>query len=184
MARKKRRPSKWILLLFIVLIFSGITTHHWEQILAGCSGVMAMVSAWILFRNVVRCDVKNRSKSGFCTHEIKGALFGCGEHHWDKVAAWSRYLGTGYIARLVHVPLPYLRWQEGRVAPPQIGPRFAAPPREGTVRLKQPAPTNSVKTEGTYTPSIRTQAASFYVTFFSGLATIAGLGLSIAQVVK
>lgn len=184
MARKKRRPSKWIFLFFTILIFTGTVTRHWEQILAGCSGITVMVSAWILFRNVVYCDVKNRSKAGFCTHQIKGALFGCGEHQWDKVAAWSRYLGTGYIARLIHVQLPYLRWQANRAAPVQFGPHFATSSGAGTMNLKQPAPAASVETQGTYSPSIRTQAASFYVTFVSGVATIAGLGLSIAQVVK
>jgi hypothetical protein len=41
-----------------------------------------------------------------------------------------------------------------------------------------------MKAKETYTPSIPMQATNFYITVFSGVATIVGLGLSLAQAVK
>lgn len=187
MARRKRRPSSWLLLFFLVLIIVGIATGHWQPVLAGCSGAVAMVSSWILFKNVVICDVNRRSRPGFCTRPVKGALFGCGDHHWEKVAAWSRYLGAGYAARTMRITLPILRWQAGDALAPQatLQPGYPrARPGEATAEMRQPAPAAHVKSEETYTPSIAVQATNFYVTFFGGIATIAGLGLSIAQIVK
>lgn len=187
MARKKRRPSSWLLLFFFILIIAGAAKDQWPPILAGCSGIVAMISFWVLFRNVVICDVNRRSRPGFCERQIKGAFFGCGDHHWEKVAAWSRYLGTGYISKMMHIDLPILRWQVGDVSVPQARLRpghSGTRPGEATAEMRQPAPAAGAKTEETYTPSIAVQATNFYVTFFSGLATVAGLGLSIAQIVK
>jgi hypothetical protein len=187
MARKKRRPSKWLLLFFLVLIVAGSAEDQWQPILAGCSGIVAMVSFWVLFKNVVICDVNRRSGSGFCTRRIKGAFFGCGDHHWEKVAAWSRYLGTGYVARKMHIDLPILRWQAHNISVPQAGLLLGhseARPGKATAEMRQPVPDPRVEVEETYTPSITVQATNFYITFLSGIATVAGLGLSIAQIVK
>jgi hypothetical protein len=181
MARRKQHPSAWLLLFFLVLIVGGASTDRWREVMTGCSGVLVMFSTWMLFRNVVHCDVSNKSQPGFCGHRIKGALFGCNDHYWDKVIAWSRYLGTGYVARMMHIPLPILRWQADAVSAPRTA---AATTNPGATELGHPSPEGSMKAKETYTPSIPMQATNFYITVFSGVATIVGLGLSLAQAVK
>jgi hypothetical protein len=182
MARRRRHPTAWIFLLFLVLAVAGAATDHWQELMAGCSGILVMFSAWILFRNVVYCDVKRKNQPGFCERRIKGSLFGCQDHYWEKVVAWTRYLVTGYIARRIHVSLPTLRWQADPVQTPKTWP-LSPITANGTTEMRQPPPGDAKKVEE-YAPSIFMQATNFYVTFFRCVATIAGLGLSIEQVVK
>jgi hypothetical protein len=149
--------------------------------------MLVMASAWILFRNVVVCDVKRRSRPGFCERRVKGALFGCKDHYWEKVAAWSRCFGAGYPARKMHVSLPILRWQAETHSAPQSrretstsGMAMGADPAGAGNSATGDAPREAKD----FTPSIPMQATSFYITILSGAATIAGLALSIAQAVK
>lgn len=178
MSRRKARPSRWIAGVFIVCIAYGIGAERWQPLLFGIGGVSTMFFGWLAFRGVVPCDVKNRSKPGFCTNPVKGALFGCGKHDWDKVLAWSRYLGLGVVARMLHIQLPILRWQAAGDQP------RPAMPRAGRLSYRQPAPSNPANTDSEYTPSPFVQACNIYVGLVSGLATIAGLGLSIAELLK
>ena len=174
MSRRKARPSKWIVGVLLVIIAYGIGSERWQPLLLGIGGITTMFFGWLAFRSVVICDVKNRTKAGFCPNPVRGALFGCGRHHWDKVLAWSRYLGTGVIARVLHAQLPLLRWQAGGEQPQPI-------PQTGRLSYSQPTPNNSAKTDSEYAPPPFVQACNIYVGLVSGLATVAGLAFTIAE---
>lgn len=171
MSRRKSRPSAWIVLICILLIGGGIATETWQPSLIGFGALVTLFFGWIAFRNTVYCDVKRRTRAGYCEHRIKGALFGCGDHYWDKVLAWSRYLGAGYIARKLHVELPTLRWQAG------------LPPRQPRVVMNSGVTSDTQKeTQEQYTPSPFIQGVCIYAALVSSLATVAALGVSIATV--
>lgn len=177
MARRKAHPSAWVVVICLLFVALGAATRQWQEILTGATGILAMTFIWIAFRYVVYCDVNRKNKPGFCERRIKGALFGCNDHYWEKVIAWTRYLGTGYIARMMHITLPILRWQAGALPPPSLVP-------PSTVwELKVPSSVSETA-ENSYAPTPFVQAMSIYVGLFSGIATIAGFGLSIAGVVK
>jgi hypothetical protein len=167
--RRKTRISKWVVGIFLVVLTLGASTEHWQEILAGASGIMVMLFAWVAFRNVVYCDVNKSSKPGYCTRKVRGSLFGCDDHHWHKLIAWSRYLGTGYMAGKMHITLPILRWQAGELLLDRVAPR-AQGRSMGDIDAKE-----------VYNPAPFVQALVIYITLLSGLATIAGFGLSIAQ---
>jgi hypothetical protein len=185
MARRKSRPSRWVIVICLGFIVAGTASHHWEELLTGVSGIIAMFFMWVAFRHVVRCDVKRKTKPGFCERQIKGALFGCNDHYWDKVLAWTRYLGAGYLARMLHITLPILRWQAGVAAPPtpsspsEPAPRVAFASVSSSATRQEPARTQQV-----YSPSPAIQAISIYVALISVIATVAGLALSIIELAK
>jgi hypothetical protein len=171
MSRRKSHPSAWVVLTCLLLIGGGIATETWQPSLIGLGVLITLFFGWIALRNTVNCDVNRRSKPEFCEHPVKGSLFGCGDHYWHKVLAWSRYLGTGYIARKLHVELPILRWQAG--VPPQP-PKVVAFTRFASAIPKEaPMP---------YTPSPFIQGVSIYMALAGSLATVAALGVSIATI--
>lgn len=173
MARKKKRVSDYLALLCLALIGGGGYASDWRPILAGVGGLGLMFCAWMAFRMTVDCDVKNRTKSGYCTHKVNGLLFGCGDHHWDKVLGWSRYLGTGFLARWLHLGnFPMLRFQ----ATPQAVPDLvlvgaAAKPQE------------AVEVQGGATADDRRQVLLFYFTAISCAAAVVGTIATIIGVV-
>src|ERR1700733_363268 len=171
MSRRKTRPSKVIVLTFLCLLLIGAVFRRWELILSGLGGLMTMFFGWLAFRNVVRCDVKKRSKPGYCTRPIKGALFGCGDHHWEKVLAWSRYIGMGYVARVLHTDLPILRWQDSaeqmrvRVTTSQLA-------LQGIPTASGATTSEAIATEARHEPSARVQALNIYLGLASGVMTV------------
>ena len=186
MARRKAHPGRWVLLACLGLVIAGAASRHWQEILTGVSGVTAMFFLWVAFSYVVRCDVKRRSKPGFCEREIRGVLFGCNDHYWDKALAWTRYLGLGRLARILHIELPILRWQTGRHAPGSPSPIASQPIAQAAFASGGSATTGqgSVESNRTYSPSPALQALSLYIGLISGIASIVGLGLSIIPFVK
>jgi hypothetical protein len=174
MARRKKRVSNYLALTCLVLIGGGAYASDWRPILAGAGGLGLMLCAWLAFRMTVDCDVKNKTRSGYCTHKVNGLLFGCGDHHWHKVLAWSRYLGAGLIARWLHLHnFPILRFQATRQAEPALVPAGAAT-----------SPTETVSVEGGAAAADRQQVLLFYVTAISCAATVVGAVATIVGVVR
>jgi hypothetical protein len=173
--RKKIRPSRWLAGLCLFAIGAGLYRDDWRPILAGIGGLSLMLSAWLAFRVTVPCDVKNHTKPGFCTHPTRGLLFGCQDHGWEKVAAWSRYLGTGYLARRLHLhDFPILRFQATR----QPAPEMAAVAPDG---LTIAAPVSVAPKR--VTPDESKQVALFYIAVISCVATVAGTAATIVEIV-
>jgi len=129
-----------------------------------------MLSAWLAFRMTVPCEVRNKTRPGFCTHPVNGLLFGCGDHHWEKVLAWSRYLGTGVLARQLRLHnFPVLRFQASRQAVPDLVPVGVAMP-----------PPDTVAVESGTTAAERQQVLLFYFTAISCVAAVVGTAASVA----
>jgi hypothetical protein len=178
--RRKMRISPWLVLTAVALIIIGIASHQWAPALTGALGLVTLVLAWFAFQYRVSCDVKNATKPGFCNRSIRGALFGCGDHYWEKVWAWSRYLGTAQAARLVHVDLPILRWQV--TSHPEPPHPVTLPPADTEASFQMSsAPSAKIKE---FSPPPALQALTLYVTLAGGLATIIGLIISIALIPK
>lgn len=179
--RRKSHPSDWVVVAVVVVLAWGVLFGNRLLIISGIAGVFTLIFGWIAFRNTVICDVKLPSRPGYCRRKVKGALFGCQNHRWEKVFAWMRYLGLGYAARKVlHSELPILRWQAGAE---QIWPRtVAAVPHTATTI---PA-LESVDTEpaqpGMPVPAV--QGLSIYLGVLSSVAGLVSFGLGIIQIVK
>jgi hypothetical protein len=177
MARKKERVSDYFALACLALIGGGGYASDWRPILAGVGGLGLMLCGWLAFRMTVACDVKTKTKTktGYCTHQVNGLLFGCGDHHWDKVLAWSRYLGTGYLARWLHVyNFPVLRFQVAH----QPAPKMVAVIPDGTAAASHvPVESEPVTTGETK------QVALFYIAVISCAATVAGTAATIVEIV-
>ena len=173
--RKKIRPSRWLAGLCLCLIGDGVYRDDWRPILAGIGGLSLMLSAWLAFRLTVPCDVKNRTKQGFCTHPTKGLLFGCQDHGWDKVLAWSRYLGTGHLARWLHLhDFPILRFQVARQPAPEM---VSVAPDGATITAPVSAQTKRLTSDESK------QVALFYIAVISCVATVAGTAATIVEIV-
>jgi hypothetical protein len=95
-----------------------------------------------------------------------GMLFGCDRHGWDKVMAWSRYLGAGYLARCLHLDtFPILRFQmpndrQVRAFTSLTEPDLVA--RHTASKGNQP------------TVDINKQIVLYYVTIITAIATVVG----------
>jgi hypothetical protein len=173
--RKKTRVSDVLAVLCVAAIGIGVAASDWRPILAGVGGLCLMASAWMAFRLTVDCDVKNYSKPGFCTHKVKGTLLGCGDHHWEKLAAWSRYLGTGYVARWLHLRyFPILRFQAVRERVPEM---VAVTPDGASIPADRPLETSPAPGDE------RRQVALFYFQAISCVATVAGVAATVVEIV-
>ena len=175
MARKKAHPSRWLVGFLGFLVADGIYMRDWRPSLAGVGGIAVLICLWLAFRMTVKCDVKNHTKPGFCTRDHKGMLFGCQDHGWDKVFAWSRYLGVGYFLRWLNIEgFPIMRFQAQHVdrrATEALDPCSADLADQDVPEL---ATLFGNASGADQTSSVDRQVVVFYMTAISTLATVVG----------
>lgn len=179
--RRKSHPSDWVIVAVLIVLAGGILYRNLLLIVAGTAGVVTLVLGWIALRNTVICDVKLPSRPGYCRRKVKGALFGCQSHRLEKVFAWMRYLGLGYVARKVlHSELPILRWQADEE---QILPRTVAadPHTATTIPAHESVDTEPVQ-PGMPVPAV--QGLSIYLGVLSSVTTVVSFALAIIQIIK
>jgi hypothetical protein len=112
-----------------------------------------------------------RSAGRFCQHRVTGIFVGCGDHYWHKIIAWSRYLGTRYIERVL--PIETCPSCDGRLKersqeiPVSVTPSAEVIHEDVDTREKrEPNSRDS-------SPSPRMQALSVYSIIAAGLTTVA-----------
>lgn len=148
--------------VLIVGFISGFSLGAWQVGLLSFSGLLIVVSGWIAFRVRTTCGVAN-IRGGFCKRSTRGILFGCRkDHFWEKIFAWSRYLGAAYIADKMHVTLPAL-------AVPGEQPSEGIPSQKG----RKPVTNYEGRSDG------KRDVAMFYLTLIQTLATIVGTIIAI-----
>ena len=164
-SRRPRRDgptSPWVIGVLVVGFISGFSLGAWQVGVLSFSGLLIVVSGWIAFRVRTTCGVAN-IKGGFCKRSTRGILFGCRkDHFWEKIFAWSRYLGAAYIADKMHISLPAL-------SAPSERPRDDVPsPRERETVTNHEACSHGKR-----------DVAMFYLTIIQTLATIVGTIIAI-----
>jgi hypothetical protein len=85
---------------------AGFGYGAWQIGLLGLSGLFIAFGGWMAFRVRTTCGVANR-RGGLCRRPTRGILFGCRkDHYWEKVFAWSRYVGVARLATKLKIDLP------------------------------------------------------------------------------
>jgi hypothetical protein len=178
----KAHPLRWLSGFLLAVGAWGIGTGHWGAALFGFCGIITIVLFWISFKWRVKCDVKNLTKPGFCKRETNGILYGCKQDHGpEKLAAWSRFFGTGYLFHVLNLPpLPYMKSQAVRVEPKLVDAKPIL--SFGDISEKSEASVTGAAIPSHPEPTGFQQIFVVYCTGISTAGTLAGVVIGILQI--